>query len=137
MHDRPTISELLDAVQKFLDEEIVPATKGRRQFLARVAANCVRMVEREIAAEPRHVADAWEGLDGLLGQGTTPEGETAPAESVGRRLELLCERIRAGEIDEGSDQWEDLLAFSRARVRQKLEVSNPKLLAADSKRGIA
>lgn len=136
MHDRPTIAELLDAVQKFLDEEIVPATKGRRQFLARVAANCVRMVEREIAAEPRHVADAGAGLDTLLGPEPAADEERGPVDVVGRRLEHLCDRIRSGELDEGCEEWDDLLAFARERVRQKLEISNPKLLAADAKRGI-
>ena len=136
MHDRPSMKELLEAVQKFLDEEIVPATSGRKQFLARVAANCVRMIERELAAEPAHVARARAGLDALLGAEVTPADESAPADAIAARLTVLCERIRAGELPEGSHEYGRLLAFLRDSVRDKLEVSNPKLLAADQERGI-
>jgi len=136
MHDRPDIPELLDAVQKFLDDEIVPATKGRKQFLARVAANCIRMVDRELRAESKHFDGAWAGLNELVGEAPVPDDRDARGHSVTERLEALCERIRAGEIDEGSDEWDLLIAFVRSRVRDKLEVSNPKLLATDAKRGI-
>lgn len=136
MQDRPTTAELLDAVQKFLDEEIVPATKGRKQFLARVAANCVRMVDRELQGEAKHFEEGWSGLDALLGEAQPPSGRDERREAGTTRLEQLCVRIRAGEIDEGSTEWDGLLAFLRARVRDKLEVSNPKLLATDAKRGI-
>ena len=57
MQDRPTVHELLDALGRFLDEEIVPATDGRRQFLARVAANVARMVDRELAAEETQLVE--------------------------------------------------------------------------------
>ena len=38
------------------------------------------------------------------------------------------------EID--ARHYDVILAFVRERVRQKLQVSNPKLLEADAKRGI-
>ena len=48
MDDRPTTRELLTAVEHFLDRDLVSELKGRHQFLARVAANALRMVTREI-----------------------------------------------------------------------------------------
>jgi hypothetical protein len=131
MHDRPSVHELLDVVQSFLDEEIVPATKGRKQFLVRVAANCVRMVDRELTNEREQFDRTWAGLDGLFGPESAPVGRLQRAEAVTGRLGLLCERIQKGIFDEGSEDYEKVLAFVRARVRDKLEVSNPKLLAAD------
>lgn len=136
MHDRPNIPELLDAVQRFLDEEIVPATSGRKQFLARVAANCVRMVDRELAMERKQFEEAWHDLNRVFGSESAPSDRIERGMAVSGRLELLCERIQDGEFDEDSEHYGLILAFVRERVRQKLQVSNPKLLEADAKRGI-
>lgn len=136
MHDRPTVHELLEIVQTFLDEEIVPATTGRKQFLARVAANCIGMVDREVEAEDGHAERAWSGLDELLEPVTAPGDRGQRAAAATERLEELCARIRSGHCDEGTSDYERLLAFARERVRDKLEISNPKLLASDAKRGI-
>ncbi|MDG2307002.1 MAG: DUF6285 domain-containing protein [Candidatus Binatia bacterium] len=136
MHDRPNVHELLDVVQTFLDEEIVPATKGRKQFLARVAANCVRMVDRELGVERKQFERAWSGLNELFGVESAPTDRVERSLAVTGRLDLLCERIQDGDLDEDSEHWDRTLAFVRDRVRDKLEVSNPKLLATDAKRGI-
>jgi aminoglycoside phosphotransferase (APT) family kinase protein len=47
-HGRPTASELLDAVRGFLTDDVMPATSGQVAFHARVAANVLGMVAREI-----------------------------------------------------------------------------------------
>ena len=49
MQDRPDARELLDAVRAFLEEQVVPALDGTRQFHARVAANVLAIVGRELA----------------------------------------------------------------------------------------
>lgn len=136
MHDRPTIYELLDVVQIFLDEDVVGATTGRTQFLARVAANCVRMVDRELRLERKQFDGAWIGLNALFGRESAPAGRIHRAEAVTGRLDLLCEKIQEGVFDEDSESYQTVLAFIRGRVRDKLEVSNPRLLAADAERGI-
>jgi hypothetical protein len=48
----PTTSELLAAVREFLADDVMPATEGRLQFHARVAANVLAQVERELGAGP-------------------------------------------------------------------------------------
>lgn len=52
---RPTASELLDAVREFLTDQVMPATAGQLAFHARVAANALGVVAREleIGAMPR------------------------------------------------------------------------------------
>lgn len=50
LHGRPTARELLDAVEGFLRDEVTPGTSGRLSFHARVAANVVAIVARELAA---------------------------------------------------------------------------------------
>ena len=47
-HGRPTVSELLDAVRAFLTEQVMPATGGHLAFHARVSANVLGIVAREI-----------------------------------------------------------------------------------------
>jgi len=47
-HGRPTASELLDAVRGFLTDQVMPATAGQVAFHARVAANVLGIVAREL-----------------------------------------------------------------------------------------
>jgi aminoglycoside phosphotransferase (APT) family kinase protein len=47
-HGRPTASELLDAVREFLTGQVMPATTGQLAFHARVAANVLGIVAREL-----------------------------------------------------------------------------------------
>jgi len=130
MQDRPTATELLDAVQRFLDEEIVPNTEGRRSFLARVAANAVRMVGREIGVEEEQARREWEGLDALLGPETSPSSLAKRKKALAARTTALCERIREGMADEGP--WRaEVLAHVRRTVRDKLVVSDPRWLGED------
>jgi hypothetical protein len=134
MQDRPTAIELLDAVQRFLEEEIVPNTEGRRSFLARVAANAVRMVGREIGAEEEHARREWEGLDALLGPGTPPDSLAERRKALALRTAVLCERIREGMADEGP--WRaEVLAHARRTVQDKLAVTDPGLFERSEKEG--
>jgi aminoglycoside phosphotransferase (APT) family kinase protein len=47
-HGRPTASELLDAVSGFLTDDVRPATDGQVAFHARVAANVLGIIAREL-----------------------------------------------------------------------------------------
>jgi aminoglycoside phosphotransferase (APT) family kinase protein len=49
---RPTASELLDAVRGFLTDQVMPATGGQVAFHARVAANVLAIVARELDLDP-------------------------------------------------------------------------------------
>ncbi|HEY8516933.1 MAG TPA: DUF6285 domain-containing protein [Candidatus Binatia bacterium] len=135
MQDRPTIDELLSAVRRFLADEVVPATEGRLQFLARVAANAVDLVRRELASETAHAEREWRGLDGLLGAEPMPRGRDELAAAVRRRNEALCEKIRAGAYDADGPERTALLAHLRTVVHDKLEVTNRAYLEADARRG--
>jgi hypothetical protein len=127
MQDRPTAHELLEAVRRFLETEVVPHTEGRRQFLARVAANVVRMVDREVASEAQTLAAEWDRLDALLGREERPEAVPALREGIRRRTEVLCQQIREGLADAGPYR-DAVFQHLRATVRDKLLVTNPSLL---------
>jgi aminoglycoside phosphotransferase (APT) family kinase protein len=51
-HGRPTASELLDSVRGYLTEQVMPATTGQLAFHARVAANVLAIVARELELGP-------------------------------------------------------------------------------------
>ena len=64
LHGRPTVRELLDAVRGFLTDDVMAATSGRVSFHARVAANMLAIVERELAQPPSTSdgSDEWPAL---------------------------------------------------------------------------
>jgi hypothetical protein len=108
VHGRPSAAELIAAVADFLDKEVRDATSsipgGQVNFHARVAANALRMVERELLApEPVDVAAALEAL------GAEDETELAAA-------------IRRGALD---DRGADLMTGLRALVRHRLAAAHP------------
>jgi hypothetical protein len=127
MQDRPTYRELLAAIERFLDEEIVPNTPGSRGFHARVTANAIRTVRRELDLEDEQLAAEWAGLDALLAAAERPSGRAALREALASRNAQLCERIRTGDADSG-DFGKRVREHVRGTVREKLRVSNPDLL---------
>jgi aminoglycoside phosphotransferase (APT) family kinase protein len=63
LHGRPTARELLSAVRGYLTEDVMPGTTGQLSFHARVAANMLAIVERELAQPVReHRGDDWPAL---------------------------------------------------------------------------
>jgi len=52
LHGRPTASELLAAVREYLLTGVLPATSGQLAFHARVAANALAIVARELELGP-------------------------------------------------------------------------------------
>ena len=108
-HDAPTAKELLEAVREWLDREIVPSADGRLAYHARVAANALAIVERELALGPAQAAAHRERLEAV---GVRDEAE-------------LARQIRAGELD---DRLDEVKAVVWATVRDKLAVANPRHL---------
>jgi hypothetical protein len=108
-HDRPTPTELLQAVEEFLRDEMLPAHDGRSAFHLRVAANVLAMVRRQLALGPDQRAAHAARLAGL---GVESDAELAAA-------------IRSGALD---DRYQEVLAVVRGSVADKLAVANPDYL---------
>ncbi len=112
-HDVPSAAELLDAVREFLDAEVVPSLEGRAKFHARVAANVVAMVARELVLGPSQAAD-----------------HAARLAPLGVRDEAgLAEAIRSGALD---DRRDEVRAVVVATVADKLAVAHPGYASADA-----
>jgi hypothetical protein len=108
-HDAPSVAELVEAVREWLESDVVAGTEGRLRFHARVAANMLGMVERELALGPEQAAAHRRRLELL---GVADDAELAAA-------------IRAGGLIERTDELRMLL---RAAVVDKLRVANPRYL---------
>ena len=123
MNDRPDARELLEAVERFLREDVVPALDGPKRLHARVAANVVAMVGREIAGADADLRAEWRGLAELLGrQGEAPAEAAALQRQVREAGEELARRIRAGEADAGPFR-DAVIAQLKRSVAAKLAVS--------------
>ena len=104
LHGRPTAAELIAAVAEFLETDVRESTAGQVNFHARVAANVLRIVERELLVGP-----ADDVADALADVGFGDEAQLAAA-------------IRAGVLD---GQGEQVHSALRTLVSQRLSVAHP------------
>lgn len=98
-HLRPTAAELVAAVAEFLERDVKEATSGAVNFHARVAANALRTVERELLDDAP--------APPLLGFDDEP---------------ALAAAIRAGDLD---DRGAEVVATLRDLVARRLAISHP------------
>jgi hypothetical protein len=113
MYDPPSLGELVTAVREFLEEQAMPQLEGRTAFHARVAANALAIVERQLALGPAAEAQERERLRALLGN----EG------SLEELTRELCRKIRAGAIGAGDAA---LVEHLRTTTLDKLAVDQPR-----------
>jgi Domain of unknown function (DUF6285) len=104
IHGRPTAAELVAAVAEFLETDVREATNGQVNFHARVAANALRIVERELL----DVGDSTSHA-ALAELGVADEAQLAAA-------------IRAGQFDE---YLPEVCTSLRTVVRHRLSVAHP------------
>ena len=112
MQDPPTVSELLEATAAFLRDVAVPQLSGHAAFHARVAANALDVVKREIELRPAAEREEHARLTTLL----RTEG---PLEELNA---LLSRRIAAGEL---SLQTPGLAAHLWATTLAKVAIDQP------------
>lgn len=116
MQDQPAAKDLVTAVREFIESVAMPNLQGHAAFHARVAANALAIVERELTIAPDANAQERNRLKALLGQdGTLEELNWA-----------LCEALRSGDIDLGTQGlrehlWQTTLA--------KLAIDQPRYAA--------
>ncbi len=114
--DRPTASELLNAIADFLREEAMPAldkAEPRLGFQMRVAVNALAILEREGRLGPDADRREHQRLKALLGR-------DGPLDDLNREL---ARQLRAGERDERDTA---LMAHLDATIADKIAIANPK-----------
>lgn len=113
--DRPTASELLEAIREFLAEKVAPNLEGQLAFHVQVAGNVLAIVERTLEYGSTMDAKELLRLQELL-------------ESDGSLLELnqeLAERISSGDLD---DCREPVFEHLLKTAKDKLQLANPRYL---------
>jgi len=108
-HPKP--EELTEAVARWIDE-IRPQLDPRNAFLARVAANALAAVTRELTLGEKAKAAAVQRLEPILGHGGTYQGLTWE----------LCEKLRSGDL---TAETPGLLAALRANTLDQLAIDQP------------
>tara|TARA_R100000005_G_scaffold38740_3_gene18121 strand:- start:1173 stop:2594 length:1422 start_codon:yes stop_codon:yes gene_type:complete len=86
--DLPGTDEILTSVRDFLRQDVMAVTEGRNRFLARVGANALDIVLREVALGERHRLEMQQGLASLLGC----EG------ALGELKKRLVDALREGKM---------------------------------------
>ena len=111
MITHPKTEELAESVRLWIDE-IRPSLDPRNAFLARVAANAMATIYRELTQGPAAEAAAVAGMAAVLGhEGTHAELNTE-----------LCERIRSGEL---TVETPGLLAALQTMARDQIAIDQP------------
>jgi hypothetical protein len=122
VQDRPTATELLDALAEFLYAEVRGWVPRERRFQVLVAANLCAVIGRELEAGEGPSIQDLALFRSLLGErGSQPpagEAEGAARDAAGE----LARRIRAGDLD---DRLPEVAASLRDHVRRKLEIARP------------
>lgn len=129
MHDKPDKALLLDAVAKFLVEEVRPAIADPAvQFRTLIAANLAAIVAAEIRNEDRHDLAQLERLERLFHPdrpAPAPPPTRAEREARIRELETeLARRIRERSL--GASETGLAVEHVKQTLREKLAVLNPR-----------
>lgn len=111
----PRIDELLTGVKDFLQQEVMAETKGRVNFMARVAANSVSVVIRELELGPQANQQELERLQGILDESST--------QSLLDLRWQLCRELTAGSMNLDSEQLQNHLRMTTAN---QVAIDQPK-----------
>jgi len=87
--DQPSMRELVEAVRDFLETKAMPELKGHTAFHARVAANALAIVARELERGATSDSAELDRLKKLLNR-------DGSLEELNREL---CNQIRSGKLD--------------------------------------
>lgn len=90
MHESPSSTELIAAVRVFLTDVAMPNLTGHAAFSARVAANALALVERDLASRHRLEARQVALYTALLGVDSSSDLQALEAR--------VCEAIEKGDL---------------------------------------
>lgn len=116
MQDSPTALELVQAAHSFLEDKAMVELKGHSAFHARVAANVLAIVARELELGPQAGDEEKVRLLALLGNDGTLDDLN----------HQLCTEIREGRI---GLETEGLVDHLRKTTLAKVSIDQPKYKA--------
>jgi hypothetical protein len=114
----PSVTTLLSAAVKYLEQELMPTLSGYHRFQTRVTVNVLNIIRRELELRPVYEANELSRLRAMLNHDGTIETLN----------EELCQLIRNGGIDLNDPKLRSHLKQSLADT---LAVNNPKWTLAN------
>lgn len=121
MQSLPTTPDLVEAVAEWIEGPLASGLAGAERFNARVAANVLRTVERELRAGASHHDQDRAALSQFLPPGTRMDSDDALVAAV-------ADRVRQGDLD---DRRSELLSVLHGYTVRKLQLGNPRYLASE------
>jgi hypothetical protein len=133
MSDRPGGADLLRTARDALLKQVMPQSPAGLRYELLMIANAMAIAARELEAGAEFDYRELAGMGQLLGVHTsdTFEDNGQPASALAAQRRILRAQIRAGRYDSGAAQ-RALLRHLQATVRDKLALSNPKLLTREN-----
>ena len=119
----PDARELLSAARELLLEKLLPALPGSLHYDTRMIASALAMAVREMDLGAAAAHAEGQRLNALLHTQGQPETSLLEARAQ------LCAAIDQGGYDQPSAAREQLLTELLAVARDKLRISNPKVVA--------
>lgn len=116
MADSPSAKDLIEAVQRFLQEKAMVELKGISAFHARVSANALGIVARELELGPKADAGEKARLEDLLGRSGSLEDLN----------QALCKAIQSGDM---GLETPGLLNHLRRTTLDKVAIDQPRYKA--------
>ncbi|MEM7339307.1 MAG: phosphotransferase family protein [Actinomycetota bacterium] len=116
--DMPSTGELVTSVRDFLRTEVMASTEGRTNFMARVAANSLDIVLRELDLTRAHLTAERTRLGALVGRG----GNDGMPDLESQRWGLV-KALRRDEIDRTRP---DLHHHLRSTVVNQVAIDQPR-----------
>ena len=111
LFDRPTSTELVEAVAIFLEEKIKDNLPNHLAFNTQIAINILNIVKRELEQEDKLSEDSKEILINLIG------------DSEKANIKHLAESISSGKVELDNKELQEALVEI---TKKKLSVDNPR-----------
>ncbi|MBB32188.1 MAG: hypothetical protein CL455_00830 [Acidimicrobiaceae bacterium] len=112
-YDAPSAEDLIQAVQEYLSEDLLPKSSGAEKWKLRIAVNSLSIAIRELTERDEDQATYTKIMNEL---GVEDEAS-------------LAEKIKAGELD---GNLSDIHKKLSEITRRKLNVSNPLYMKPES-----
>lgn len=132
MSDKPDAQDLLQVAREELMQRVLPALPASARYEVLMIANAMAIAAREIDIGRAHDMREQQSLRQLLS-----EDAATPDAALPRQLEdcrrQLCAAIRKGRFDPGHSSHREMLKHLRTTARDKIMISNPKLLSKVAK----
>jgi hypothetical protein len=128
---RTAFATVRDAREELM-KRLLPELPGKLKYEALMIANAMAIAAREFEAGHENDVRELNGLKQLLlGDASNfQDSEGLLEQALKTCRKKLCADIRAGHVDPSQERHADLVRYLKVTVRDKVAISNPKLLSA-------